>query len=205
VAFLVGPDESQQTFVVHKDFATFHSTVFDKIFNGPYNEGQTQKMVLDDVSSEDFGTIVHWLYTKQIESTLDAPNHILTLAKLWTLANRFTILELLRYIMEELIKLVQAEHGRGASLKSLIDYAYETKADTMLKKLIIDKLSCEVAPEILKTMKEDGLLPVEVWADIALALASHMDSVPVKYMRVWGKVEDYMVQPGEDNLGVASV
>lgn len=50
------------TFHVHKDVLTDNSAYFDKALNGPFVEGRTQSINLDDVSSHSFGLYICNIY-----------------------------------------------------------------------------------------------------------------------------------------------
>jgi hypothetical protein len=55
VKFLIGPDNKEPAeFMIHKEFACYHSPVFDAAFNGPFVEGQTQTYRMDDTTKGSF-------------------------------------------------------------------------------------------------------------------------------------------------------
>lgn len=68
LTFIVGKEKEEQTFVIHKDFATFYSQLFKDAFNEKSKsvEAETLKMKLPYSSPSDFGIVVHWLYTNKI-------------------------------------------------------------------------------------------------------------------------------------------
>jgi hypothetical protein len=92
-----------QTFHIHKDLLCYHSAFFAralKWFNGRVVEGKTQTMVLENVEASVFGLMAYWLYAQDIEDEEceDAVGNIYQqqqsatqLARLWLLAERFTI------------------------------------------------------------------------------------------------------------------
>lgn len=198
MTFIVGQEDAQQTFVVHKDFATHYSSSLAKAFNSLFLEGQTHEMRLEDVSGEDFGKLVHWLYTKQIEEAtpeeeIETCAELLSLAKLWTLGERFLIVEFQNQVMRRIVHLVKAEK-KVSDLRELFSYAYEARAETPLKRLVVDKLAWDVEPDVLKAIKSDGVVPADMWPDITMVLSKHYwHLMPAEYVNKWGNMQDYLV------------
>ena len=92
VTIIVGPDGSEQTFVVHQSAISYHSPFFAAAFKSNFVEGQTQSMRLAEVEEKIFGLLVHWIYTGEIEG-----GHCVGLVpaeKLWLLAHWCMIPEL---------------------------------------------------------------------------------------------------------------
>lgn len=85
-----------QEFHLHKDLLTLHCKYFDKALNGPFVEGQSQSVHLDDISGTDFGFFVDILHRaffnrnfvlrKEHTGGTLSTKQILTL---WQLADRF--------------------------------------------------------------------------------------------------------------------
>ncbi|KAH8591637.1 hypothetical protein B0O99DRAFT_493831, partial [Bisporella sp. PMI_857] len=102
VTFYVGPDGSKQTFVVHKNFATFYSPVLKNAFNLPCVEGETQSMNMENTDVDVFGKFVHWMYTKEFEGNVDSLSEAVALARIWKLAESFGVVELQNEVMKKL-------------------------------------------------------------------------------------------------------
>ncbi|KAG0649789.1 hypothetical protein D0Z07_3841 [Hyphodiscus hymeniophilus] len=113
VTVIVGEAGKEETFVVHKALICYHSPFMKAAFESDLTEGNAQVMRMEDVQGRSFGTLVHWLYTKEIdvkeEDIIDLmPFDIdafksLMLARLWTLARRCVIPSLQNQVMELLI------------------------------------------------------------------------------------------------------
>lgn len=191
IAFFVGPEHLTQIFVVHKDFATFYSPVFQRTFNSKLAEGETQKMRLQDVTAGEFGRFVHWLYTKDIEGDTDLISEAPALAKLWDLAASFQVVEFQNKIIIKLFRLVKQVNGD--QLVKLLHYAYERIEDTALKRLVVDKIAWHIEPKKLKYIKKKGYFPKQIWAKIALVYNNHYwNKVPGDHFHEW-RGEDYLV------------
>jgi hypothetical protein len=84
---------SSRLFTIHKDFLCFYSPFFASAFNGPYKEGKTQTMILDEIDLEAFGMFVYWLYQRKLPThTVDFEDvDLVHLANIWILGDRFLI------------------------------------------------------------------------------------------------------------------
>lgn len=76
-----------------QDLICYSSLFFKAAFKGEFAEGQSQTMSLDEVNSEVFGLLVHWLYTREIFlkglKVVDGQTIIQeTLAALWFLTDQ---------------------------------------------------------------------------------------------------------------------
>jgi len=79
-------EKQRRTFVVHKTFATFYSSYFDRAFNGSFIEGQTQSITVK-TTPKIFSILAGWLYRQSLQNTAgENPNHK-QLIKLWILAD----------------------------------------------------------------------------------------------------------------------
>jgi hypothetical protein len=76
----VDEEDIKQTFRVHKDLICQYSPFFKAAFDGTFEESQTQTMRMEDVDTDLFGILVHWLYTKEIPSERSfVPSRILVI------------------------------------------------------------------------------------------------------------------------------
>jgi len=152
-------------------------------------------MRLADVDGEIFGKLVHWLYTKQIEEHLLEVGGLVPLAQFWELAARFEVVELQNAIMDCIVFILKK--CEGGSLGKFLEFVYTSqvgKGESVLKRLTVDKLCWDVEPEVLKVMREEGSVPVEVWGDVAMAFSKHYwDRIPGKYFKNWGGEGEYAV------------
>ncbi|PMD48923.1 hypothetical protein L207DRAFT_575567 [Hyaloscypha variabilis F] len=133
VTVIVGKGSSSQEFKLPKDTLCYYSPFFERAFNGPFLEGRSQIMTLEDVDGAVFGLIVAWLYTKDIsdEDLLigvpsGSPNaHFLStlrLTRLWVLGQRVLMPNLQNQVITKLQPRL-AQLG-GAAMLELIDYVY---------------------------------------------------------------------------------
>ncbi|PVH87827.1 hypothetical protein DL98DRAFT_648754 [Cadophora sp. DSE1049] len=114
VAFVVGPEDKKQTFVVHRSLACASSSFFKAAFESNMLEGTSPTMRLEDVESEVFGMLVHYLYFRVLDDAsfviTDIPGDAfddydyLLLAKLWKLGERFLVPDLQNEVMIELLE-----------------------------------------------------------------------------------------------------
>jgi hypothetical protein len=63
---MVGKGSDLKTFKIYKETLSYYSPFFASAFSGPFIEGQSQEMKLEDVDGAAFGLMVAWLYTKTI-------------------------------------------------------------------------------------------------------------------------------------------
>lgn len=106
VTFIIGKREFQQTFMVHKSFATLQSPFFRAAFDGIFQEGTTQTMKLGDIEGHIFGLLVNWLYfqvVEELETTSLVPEVLVSYGKLWILAERCLIPKLQNAIMKRMV------------------------------------------------------------------------------------------------------
>jgi hypothetical protein len=128
-------------------------------------------MGMQDVTSEIFGQLNHWLYTKNIENCED----ILVLGHLWILAERCLIPALQNQVMDLIRKSFDKLPPTSEKLKALIKLVYDAEEQhEMLRKAIFDK--CAFSPsDWLGTMIPH--LPQNLLIDVTKALSKHHDSL----------------------------
>lgn len=156
-----------------------HSSFFATAFNNSkYAESDTQTMYLPDVSSDDFGVCVKWIYDQHIElDPLDHDPKIMIFARLWNLAKRFRISKLQNKIMDKLRALV--EEAEKDVLKAFLDFVYKgTQDNAELRRLAADRMAWGTTQQCLGAWIKGGHLPVEMLEDIVLALKK--DHIPGK-------------------------
>ena len=66
VKILVGTENDQQEFIIHKDLLCASSKFFEKAFSGPFVEGNTQEMKLPEEEPTVFAFLCDWLYTGRL-------------------------------------------------------------------------------------------------------------------------------------------
>ncbi|KAH7360632.1 hypothetical protein BKA65DRAFT_591659 [Rhexocercosporidium sp. MPI-PUGE-AT-0058] len=167
-----------KTFPIYKEFACYYSPVLRDAFNGPFLEGQSQTMIIDDFSpSGAFGFVLHWMYTGRLQKD-ETANHI----------------------TQDIIK-----HSNIGDISTKdITWTYRNTApDSMLRKRIVDVCAFRrMDAAWLQDGKEEEF-PPRFLLDVALAMRKgrkttsqvHQDASKVITKTL--KVEDYMV-PGPE-------
>jgi hypothetical protein len=102
--------------------------------------------------------------------------------------------------MSDIIRVMKV--NTGLNIKLFLESTYKTtKTDTPLKKLVVDKLTWGMEPELLMVLKRELIGVVwaqDMWADVALAFSEHYwDGIPGKYFREWGVLENYLEEKDE--------
>jgi hypothetical protein len=120
----------KKTFTIDKAFGCHYSPFFDAAFNSNFQEGETQRLDLEDVSSTTFDIFVNWLYTQNVSThVLDserAGSKFFCLAALWTLADRLLIPRLQNEALVVLDQLRVALHKR---LDNIFNHVYENTVE----------------------------------------------------------------------------
>lgn len=167
----VGSGKAKKEYLVHKNFATYWSSVFEKAFNGPFLEGQTQVMDLDDFEfPEVFGYVQSWMYSQNLKAANKewAPSGD-DLCRLWVLADRLLMRKLQGDVVHSLccsssIPTLETDNINCAR------WIYEnTSPESPLRRLFADK--CAFHSVGLEGVSAANLekLPKEFLLDVALA------------------------------------
>lgn len=69
VHIFVGPEPKE--YCIHKDLICSSSRYFDKVFHGPFAEGVSSELHLEDESSETFSAFKEFLYTEDCATSVD--------------------------------------------------------------------------------------------------------------------------------------
>lgn len=99
VKITVGTRNNSKTFPVHKQILCQKITYFDKMFNGPFQEGRTQSTIMPEDDPAAFEALLGWAYLDKIEHFTLAglegrllPNMALH-ARLFVLAEKYGIMK----------------------------------------------------------------------------------------------------------------
>ena len=68
ITIIVGKDDAQATFTIHKKLFQGKAPIFDKMFGGSFLEGITGSATLPDDDHESFEVFVEWLYRNTLTS-----------------------------------------------------------------------------------------------------------------------------------------
>ena len=138
VKLVVGPDKEE--FVVHKEFACYHSPVLKAAFNSTFIEGQTQTYTLEEVIAPVARLLVNWLYTQQLdllqpEDYSQKTKEDLELARLFVIADKLLIPQLQNAIIVLFHKALAAGKDQPVSC---VKYIWEnTTKENPLRRLIL--------------------------------------------------------------------
>ncbi|TVY71183.1 hypothetical protein LSUE1_G008210 [Lachnellula suecica] len=156
VTFKVGAGWNSEEFLVYKDIACRGSKVFERAFNGGFEEGRTQTYELDDVDPDTFRYFSEWLYSQKLtlmnheildkstwtEAEIQAHNIECSqedkhLVGLWILGDKFDVVALQNYAIDQMER-VRIKCGfMGITCAQSI---YEnTMPGSPLRRLVVDQ------------------------------------------------------------------
>jgi hypothetical protein len=133
-------------FVSHKDFICYYSPFFSAAFNGKFEEGNTQKMELDDVDPEVFGILADWVYSQEVTDAERKTPDLVTCAKLWVLGGQFLMKKLQNDTIKQIYAILNPARSRGVPIKfgEFCRIAADTKPeDNPLFKIAVNMLSSD--------------------------------------------------------------
>lgn len=64
----VGQGTKEEIFKIHRNILCYYSRYFEAAFNGPFQEGQTQKAHLNNLDPETFMILSNWLNSHLLEN-----------------------------------------------------------------------------------------------------------------------------------------
>ncbi|KAH7363913.1 hypothetical protein BKA65DRAFT_390126, partial [Rhexocercosporidium sp. MPI-PUGE-AT-0058] len=175
VTFLIGPKDDLTKFVIHKEFACYHSPVLDAAFNGDFVEGQTQTYRLEDVSASAFRLFSQWIYTRKLELlqmsskvkdiTDSTPDPYLQqdmdLAMLWILADKFAMPRLQNGVI---LCMNHVSNSLQRLPQKTFHYIYEnTTPGSPLRKMTIYQCATETAASFFEDTYD---FPIQLLADV---------------------------------------
>ncbi|TVY50521.1 hypothetical protein LCER1_G005360 [Lachnellula cervina] len=164
VTLVVGPEKKE--FVVHKEFACQYSPVFKAAFNSEFEEGQTQRYALEDVTEPVARLLVNWLYMQQLDicrygTGVEQTAKALNLCQLWVLAGKLNLALTMRDLgtterqnhnnsfvktrLQNLIVHTFQEIKRDTNITptNCINYVYENTAEgSPLRKIFVHQCAC---------------------------------------------------------------
>ncbi|PVH86909.1 hypothetical protein DL98DRAFT_567186 [Cadophora sp. DSE1049] len=166
VTIIMKSGERKKEYIVYKEFACYYSPMLDAAFNGPFIEGKSNTMTIDDFPFPDaFGLIQCWMYTMKIEHPLNNPLTVSGYCLAWILADRLLIPKLQNQAVTEICtkKLPLATMPN-------VKMVYEnTSPDSKLRKLVAYICAFEMEPEMWATRDGDGDgdIPSQFLVDVA--------------------------------------
>ncbi|KAI9650255.1 hypothetical protein NHQ30_000268 [Ciborinia camelliae] len=188
VTFVIGTGEDEERFAIHKEVACRHSEIWDRAFNGPFIEGQTQTYRLEDVDPKVFRMLMQWVYQEKFDHAhslqrdgwikecggetrkLCAKEDIL-LVKLWILAEKFLIRRLQNYTMNIMFK---HETRCGAMNSGCYQYLYRNTAnDSMLRSFAVEQ-KCWTGPKLSPSAVDSGHYPAQMLNDMVVVLQGQL-------------------------------
>jgi hypothetical protein len=153
MTILVGP--SKKTFTCHRVLLGYFSEFFDAACYGEFIEAKKQLIDMPEETEEQMETIIGWMYTGLLESTLTA-------SEVWAVANKLQIPGLANEAMYFLFdycqtQLIKAKHAR---------FAYENTGEgSMLRKFMRDLIITDgpLSADSYHDFKEEAPKYKEAW------------------------------------------
>jgi hypothetical protein len=160
----IGESPNDQTFTVHKNLICHHPSFFNAAFTDTgFIEGQTQSMAMEDIDSEIFGLLVHWLYTKEIrleglkegnkscnDPRVDAC--LIPLGRLWMLAERYLIRDLQNLAVSCLVHTALRFPPGFMKLAQYLHQELGEVEDHSLKRLVVDFITFNATEGLIRVV-----------------------------------------------------
>ncbi|TVY35538.1 hypothetical protein LOCC1_G005519 [Lachnellula occidentalis] len=169
-----GPGKTK--FVVHKEFACYHSPVLKAALNSDFIEGQTHTYTLEDSGETTGRLFVHWLYFQELLDHDDwEPKEEkginLILIQLHMLADKL----LIPLLQNSIIPVThQHVHQNELQLLYTLEYVYEeTEAGSLLRRFILHLCACYMAPSTYSNFAND--VPKEMLLELAAAYGTKFE------------------------------
>lgn len=184
IIVLVGKDDQQKKWTVHKTFLTRTSELFQKCCSSGWKEAKERTVELPETDPDNFATYLQWLYTRELVATETPDLHELktedrqvraeaasaifaTLIALGTLADMLMDSAFENAVVDEIIKTKEATEKVPSPAKINIIYA-NVPRNCNIKRLIVDYYASEVNTNFL--IEERDYLHEDVIFDIMVRL-----------------------------------
>lgn len=123
-------------FSVPKELLCYHSSFFEAAFEGPFAEGKSKQMILEDISPQLFELLLEWVRSREIVDGLGEIPSCRMLVELWILGDRFMMPAFQNDIIEALDQARQEDSPFTADLPHRI---YEqTSEGSPLRAYLVD-------------------------------------------------------------------
>lgn len=156
--------EEKKEYVVYKEFACYYSPMLNAAFNGPFIEGKSNTMTIDDFPfPKAFGFIQCWMYTMKIKHPLRVPLTLTSYCVAWILADRLLIPKLQNQAVIELC-------SKKLTLDKMPDLKLiygNTSPDSKLRRLVAYLCAFEMEPNLWAMRDGDGDIPSQFLVDVA--------------------------------------
>lgn len=193
INFINVPDE---TFVIHKAVACYHSRMFEAAFNGPFIEGQSQSITLKELPANwMFGVIQSWMYTGSLDITKDfggspgggkissLKSNPIMLLQVWVIADRCIIPELQNDVMALMMELTYVPVWIASS------FYKNTTPESKLRKWFVERAAADKDTIFAKALQNDrDWVHIELVVDIFKVLETRPG-----LKRKDLKLDDYLV------------
>lgn len=192
------PNPLVYKFVLHKAFICYYSPFFSAAFNGKFEEGNTQKMELNDVDPKVFGILANWLYSQEVTDAEKKTPDLVTCAKLWILGDRFLMRKLQNDAMRQIYGVLSSVRGKkvpAIEFGGFCRIAANTKPeDNPLVKIAVSMLSStkKIFDNCADEIPYSILLPVS--KNLILCREKLGDYVTVPHEARWGAEGEYFVK-----------
>lgn len=150
--------DTEQVFQVYKELLCRQSPFFEAAFEGPFSEGETQSMTLEDVGDNEFGIFLNWIHFKEIKGRYGQPG-FLDLLQVWILADRFLVPTLQNEAIDLLYDLARNQYLAHWFFKQLVEYS---EGPDIIQRFTMDALlGCkkeQLSKIVLQAMKPEMML-----------------------------------------------
>ncbi|MCJ1431932.1 hypothetical protein MMC27_001288 [Xylographa pallens] len=145
ITIRVGPEANVETFVMHKELVTHHSTRLARMMDGPVKVENAGVLELPDLEPRDFQIFEAWIYRQQLE---DIDCTFVSFALLYMFAENLGSQSLLEAIFEEMGQKVRDDPGWIPTDPAVFNLIWDgTLLESPLRAFIIDVLAFEMTHE----------------------------------------------------------
>lgn len=183
---------------VYKEFACYYSSMLDAAFNGPFAEGKSGVLTIDDFEYPAvFGTIQSWMYTQKLENPFSITACTMEVYSIiWILADRLLMPKLQNAVAAAMVDL---RRGPQLTLQNTVDWIYKnTTPASKLRKLVVDLCAFQMEEKLWTAAGAQQRVPGQFLVDVALAFKADRAQLQM-YHRSRKQVlrlEDYKVAEG---------
>ncbi|KAH7418311.1 hypothetical protein BKA64DRAFT_738788 [Cadophora sp. MPI-SDFR-AT-0126] len=147
-----------------------YSSMLDAAFNGPFAEGKSGVMTIDDIGFPSiFGSIQSWMYTQKLTSPYDDPPCTFEVyCTIWILADRLLMPKLQNDVAAAMLAL---EHGSQLIFQGKMAWIYRnTTPDSKLRRLIVDLCAFQMDEKVWAAAGASQTVPGQFLVGVALAI-----------------------------------
>jgi hypothetical protein len=145
VSVKVGFDDLHtETFQIYRGLLSWHSPYFNTLFIGPFKEGGSDEIVINDISAEDFKAVYYWLNTRRlyVPSEGKVPLTFARLIRIYIFADAHIIPRLKNAAVEAVAEKVVAR-SKGP-YPHTVEHLYENTAGDCPMRAMLVRIAIEL-------------------------------------------------------------